>query len=60
MNEMETSAWSSFVGVVRNFLGNHKAENYEELVYGMLSTFKDLGAHEYQGTLHTQPFKSFS
>ena len=45
MNEMETSAWLSFVGVVRNFLGNHKAENYEELVDGMLSTFKDLVAH---------------
>ena len=42
MNEMVTSASSSFVGVVRNFLGNHKAKNYEELVDGMLSTFKDL------------------
>ena len=42
---METSAWSSFVGVVRNLLGNHKAQNYGELVDGMLSTFKDFGAH---------------
>ena len=60
MNEMETSAWSSFVGIVRNFLVDHRAENVEELVDGMLSTFKNLGAHEYQGTLVTQPFKSFS
>ena len=28
----EKAAWNSFVAVVRGFLGNHKAENYEKLV----------------------------
>ena len=30
--ELEFSAWDSFVLVVKNFLGNFKAENYKELV----------------------------
>jgi hypothetical protein len=28
----EKAAWNSFVTVARGFLGNHKAENYVELV----------------------------
>jgi len=31
LNEMELSAWTSFVEVVRNFLGNHKAERHCEI-----------------------------
>ena len=42
MNETEAAAWLSFVDVVKNVLGNHKADNYEELV---LSKFHDLGIH---------------
>ena len=43
MTEVESSAWSSFVLVVKNFLGNHRAENYVELVNRMLESFKQLG-----------------
>ena len=43
MTDTESAAWQSFVLVTQNFLGNQKAENYEELVEGMFSKFKDLG-----------------
>ena len=45
MNESEAAAWNSYVAVIKNFLGNYKAENYEELVQTMLANFKNLGAH---------------
>ena len=32
LTRVETAAWNSFGGVVLGFLGNHKAENYVELV----------------------------
>ena len=44
MTDVESAAWCSFVLVVKNFLGNFKSDNYEELVGNMLSKFKDLGA----------------
>ena len=31
MNELELPTWISFVDVVKNFLGNHRAKNYKEL-----------------------------
>ena len=43
MDEKQARAWLSFVEVVRNFLGNHRAENYRELVGTMLDAFRDLG-----------------
>ena len=38
-NGADGSAWCSFLRVVTNALGNHKANNYEELV----QTLKKLG-----------------
>ena len=32
MNDLELRAWVSFVDEVKNFLGNHRTENYKELV----------------------------
>ena len=32
MTDVKLSAWSSFVSLVKNFLGNHKALNYVELL----------------------------
>ena len=34
----ERTAWNSFAPVVRGFLGNHKAENYGELVAKLMKT----------------------
>jgi hypothetical protein len=45
MNKTESTAWSSFVLVVQNFLGNFKADNYSELVGNMLSSFCKLGCN---------------
>ena len=43
LNEMELSAWTWFVEVVRNFLGNHKAENHCELIENMLKSYERMG-----------------
>ena len=42
MNDKEKAAWLSFVNVMKNFLGNKKAGNLEDLVGNMLSAFYDL------------------
>lgn len=34
-----------FILVVKNFLGNNKAENYDKLVKTMLYNFRDLGCN---------------
>lgn len=43
MNAKEKAAWLSLKEVVENFLGNHKSENYEELVADILRKYQQLG-----------------
>ena len=43
MNDKEKAAWLFFVHVIKNYLGNKKTRNYEELEGNMLSAFHDLG-----------------
>lgn len=43
MTNDESRAWTSFVLVVKKFLGKNKAENYEQLVNNMLMNFQKLG-----------------
>ena len=45
MTNVELSAWSSFVFLVKNFLGNHKALNYVQLVENMLTKYQEMGAN---------------
>lgn len=45
MSEPEASAWRAFVEVVQNFLGNHKSDNYKDLVANLISTFGEIGAN---------------
>ena len=45
MNDKERQAWLSFVLVIKNFLGSHKAENYVEIVNDMLQNLKELGCN---------------
>ena len=40
MNEVELAAWLSFVEVVKNFLGNCKADNYKETLNNVLGNFR--------------------
>ena len=39
----EVTAWEALVLVVKNFMGKHKATNYEEIVGKMLQAYKELG-----------------
>lgn len=43
MTENEKNAWTSFVSVIKNFLGNKRSENYQEIVETMLKNLKVLG-----------------
>ena len=43
MTELEAGAWRSFVAVCKNFLGNHRSEDYVEQVETMLLSFEKLG-----------------
>ena len=45
MNEEEKEAWESFVDVVRNFLGSRKHDNYEEMVFRLIKSYKELGCN---------------
>ena len=45
MNEIEKNSWLSFVEVIKHFLGNHKSENYLELVNNILTNIKSLGCN---------------
>ena len=42
MSESEECAWRASVDVVRNFLGNRKAENYQELASRLLGQYQKL------------------
>ena len=39
----EKAAWDSFKFVVKVFLGNTRAQNYEELVNNLLQSYEKLG-----------------
>ncbi|XP_061409274.1 uncharacterized protein LOC133343600 isoform X2 [Lethenteron reissneri] len=61
LTRKEKAAWNSFVAVVRRFLGNHKVENYVELVetllknYGTMRCRMSLKVHILDG--HLDKFK---
>jgi hypothetical protein len=39
------SAWQEFKNITKNFFGNHKAENYHEIVSDLLTTYKAMGCN---------------
>jgi len=41
----EKVAWDSFKFVVKGFLGNRRAQNYEELVNNLLQSYQKLGCN---------------
>lgn len=45
LNDQEKLAWKCFVNVVQNFLGNHKAENYKDLINELMISYKTLGCN---------------
>ena len=40
MNEIERNAWLSFKRICKDFLGNHKAVNYQDVVQDLLTSYK--------------------
>ena len=45
MSEPEEWAWRAFVDVVHNFLGNKRADDYEEVVLRLLGSYQQLGCN---------------
>lgn len=43
MTGIQKNAWLSFKEVVENFLGNHRSQNYRELVSKMITDFGEMG-----------------
>lgn len=45
LDAAEKRAWKAAINVTNNFLGNKKAENYEEIVQEMIEAYRDMGVH---------------
>jgi len=43
LNETERNAWLSFMRIFKDFLGNHKAANYQDIVQDLLTSYKAVG-----------------
>jgi len=45
MNETERNAWLSFKRICKDFLGNHKAANYQDAVQDLLTSYRAMGCN---------------
>jgi len=45
MNDTERNAWWYFKRVCKDFLGNHKAANYQDVVQDLLTSYKAMGCN---------------
>jgi hypothetical protein len=45
LNETERNAWLSFKRICKDFLGNHKAANYEDIEQDLLTSYKAMGCN---------------
>jgi hypothetical protein len=45
LNEVELAAWTAFKDVCSNFLGNNKADNYQEIVERLLQSYEAMGCN---------------
>jgi hypothetical protein len=43
LSEVGKAAWQAFKNVTKSFLGNHKAENYHEIVNDLMTAYKCMG-----------------
>ena len=43
LNTTERNAWLSFKRICKDFLGNHKAANYQDVVQDLLTSYKAMG-----------------
>ena len=59
LQDDEKSAWDSFKFVVKGFLGNRRAQNYEELVNNFLQCYRKLDSYMSLNTLPSFAFGFF-
>lgn len=45
LQPVEKKAFEAFVNVVKNFLGNKRADNYQEIVANMCKAYKEMGVN---------------
>jgi len=45
LNETGRNAWLSFKRICKNFLGNHKAANYQDVVHDLFTSYKTMGCN---------------
>ncbi|GBN79706.1 hypothetical protein AVEN_11883-1 [Araneus ventricosus] len=45
LTKKEAAAWILFKELAKNFLGNHKAENYRQIVNNLLKAYKIMGCN---------------
>jgi len=45
VNETERNVWLSFRRICKDFLGNHKAANYQDVVQDLLTSYKAMGCN---------------
>ena len=45
LNETERNAWLSFKRICKEFLGNHKAANHQDVVQDLLTSYKAMGCN---------------
>jgi len=45
LNETERNAWWSFKRICKDFLGNHKAANYQDVLQDLLTSYKAMGCN---------------
>ena len=45
LNENERNAWLSFKRICKDFLGNHKAANYQNVLQDLLTSYKAIGCN---------------
>ena len=45
LNESKRNAWLSFKRIFKDSLGNHKAANYQNVVQGLLTSYKAMGCN---------------
>jgi len=45
LNETERNTWLSFKRICKDFLGNHKAANYQDVVQDLLTSYKAIGCN---------------
>ena len=45
LEDSEKAAWVGFKAVCANFVGNVRAENYQEIIYTILKAYKNMGCN---------------